>query len=137
MNRTVLLGLIATIVLVIACFFPWVTIESKNIVMTGVDTTGTRFGKPGYFNFILAGIYLLLLLIKKDWTKKAALFFAAFNFAWSFRNFLILPLCYGGICPEKEPAIFIVLICSFLMLLAVLLTKTVVKQTNEQSTTLV
>ena len=131
MNRSKWLGLSASVVLVVACFYPWVTIVSKNLVLSGVDTTGTRFGKPGYFNFILTGIYILFLFINKEWTKKAALFFAAFNFAWSVRNFLIIPLCYGGICPQKEIAIFIVLLSSFLMLLAIMISKTVVKQEEE------
>src|SRR5687768_8534630 len=100
MSRSVWLGLLATATLVIACFYPWVTIASKNIVISGVDTTGTTYGKPGYLNFILSGIYVIFIVIPKEWARKAALFAAAFNLAWSVRNFLILSTCQGGICPE-------------------------------------
>ena len=37
----------AAIVLMAACFFPWVIIESKNIMVSGVEAKGTSFGKPG------------------------------------------------------------------------------------------
>jgi hypothetical protein len=131
MSRFVWLGLLATVVLVIACFYPWVTIPSKNIVVSGVDATGTAYGKPGYLNFILSTLYALFLIIPKEWSRKIALFAAAFNLAWSVRNFLIISSCHGGICPEKQPAIYIVWIAALVMLLALMLTKTKVKQVQE------
>ena len=36
--------------LVASCFLPWMTIETKGITITGMDTTGTTYGKPvGFF----------------------------------------------------------------------------------------
>jgi hypothetical protein len=131
MSRFVWLGLLAAIVLVIACFFPWVTIASRNIVVSGVDSTGTAFGKPGYLNFVLSALFALCLAIPKDWTRKAALFAAAFNVAWTVRNFLIISICHGGVCPERQPALYVVLVAAFCMLLAVMLTKTKVREVQE------
>lgn len=131
MSRFVWFGLLAAIVLVIACFYPWVTIPAKNIVVSGVDSTGTAFGKPGYLNFVLSALFALFLVVAKDWTRKAALFAAAFNLAWSVRNFLIISICHGGVCPERQPAFYVVLVAAFCMLLAVMLTKTKVKQVQE------
>jgi hypothetical protein len=131
MSRFVWLGLLATLILVIACFYPWVTIPSKNIVVSGVDATGTAFGKPGYLNFILSSIYVIFLVIPKEWARKAALFAAAFNLAWSVRNFLIISTCHAGICPERQTAIYIVLVSALVMLIALMLTKTKVRQEEE------
>jgi hypothetical protein len=131
MSRFVWLGLLATGGLIIACFYPWVTIPSKNIVVSGVDATGTAYGKPGYLNFILSTLYALFLIIPKEWARKIALFAAAFNLAWSVRNFLIISSCHGGICPVKQPAIYVVWIAALVMLLALMLTKTKVKQVQE------
>lgn len=131
MSRTLLFSIISTAIVVVACFFPWVTINSKNIVISGVDATGTTFGKPGYLHFILSAMYLLFLLINKDWTKKATLFVAAFNMAWSIRNLLIISTCHGGECPVRQPALYFVVLGSILMLVAAMLAKTVVKVDSE------
>ena len=73
------IGVAAAIVLVAACFLPWVVIESKDIVVTGVESTGTAFGKPGYFHFIFAGLYLLLVLINRVWSKRVNIFVSGFK----------------------------------------------------------
>jgi len=44
----------AAILLVISCFTPWVFIASKNITVSGIDSAGTNFGKPGYFHLLMA-----------------------------------------------------------------------------------
>lgn len=131
MSRFVWLGLLATIVMVIACFYPWVTIPSKNIVISGVDSGETAFGKPGYLHFVFGALYAVFLLLSKDWAQKVALFAAAFNVAWAGRNFLIISTCHAGICPEKQPAIYVVLITAILMLVFLMLVKIKVKQEDE------
>ena len=106
------------ITLVISCFMPWVVIGSKNIVVSGVDATGTSFGKPGYFHFVMTGIFILFMLIPRIWSKRANLLITGFNVAWAFRNFIIISACHMGECPEKKPGIYIALIASLLMLVS-------------------
>ena len=113
-----LFAILSAALLAGACFFPWVNIESKGIVITGVNTTGTNFGKPGYFHFLLTGLCLLFLLINKRATQKIAVFFAAFNLAWAIRNFSIISGCYMGECPEKQPALFLIVLASIFILIA-------------------
>jgi hypothetical protein len=117
------IGLLATIALVTACFFPWVFIESKNITVTGLDTTGTSFGKPGYFHFVLAAFYLIFHFTPRIWAKRINLLIAALNVGWALRNYFLISACAGGECPEKKAALYIVLISSLLMLTAALLPK--------------
>lgn len=116
-------ALLCAAVLVTACFLPWVHIESKNFVITGVDTTGTNFGKPGYLHFILAGLTVLFLLMNKAITQKISVFFAAFNIAWAVRNFIIISSCQMGDCPEKEIGIYLLIPFSILLLISVLFWK--------------
>jgi hypothetical protein len=116
-------GLLATIALVIACFFPWVFIESKNITVTGIDATGTSFGKPGYFHFILAAFYLVFHFTPRIWAKRINLLVVALNIGWAARNYFLISACAGGECPEKKAALYIILISSFVMLVAALLPK--------------
>jgi len=120
--------LLAVVVLVIACFLPWMTIESKNLTISGMNTTGTLYGKPGYFHFLWAGVYLLFLLINRVWSKRAAVGLAAFNIAWAMRNFLLLPACQMGECPVREEGLYVLLIASFIMFLAPLLNEKPARQ---------
>jgi hypothetical protein len=124
------IGLLATIALIVACFFPWVFIESKNITVTGIDATGTSFGKPGYFHFVLAAFYLFFHFTPRIWAKRMNLLIAALNIGWAARNYFIISACAGGECPEKKAALYVVLISSVIMLLAALFPKIKLQERN-------
>jgi len=117
------IGLLSALALIVACFSPWVFIESKNILVTGIESTGTTFGKPGYFHFALAAFYLAFTFIPRIWAKRINLLVAALNIAWAARNYFLISACAGGECPEKKAALYIVLISSVVMLIAALLPK--------------
>jgi hypothetical protein len=114
------IGLLATIALVIACFLPWVFIDSKNITVTGIQSAGTNFGKPGYFHFFLAVFYVVFNFTPRIWAKRFNILVATLNIAWAVRNYLLISACSGGECPEKKAALYILLICSIGMLAAAL-----------------
>lgn len=114
------IGLLAIILLVVSCFSPWVIIPSKNIVVTGVDSTGTNFGKPGYVHFILGFFFIVFHFIPKLWAKRINLLIVALNIAWAIRNYLIISMCRTGECPEKQIGLWLVLAASVLMLIAAL-----------------
>ena len=126
-----LLGLFATLLLIIACFFPWVYIESANIIVSGVDARGTSYGKPGYFHFFMATLYLVCHFTPRIWAKRLNLLVSALNVAWAVRNYFIISACSGGECPEKKIALYIVLISSLLMLVAALFPKIELKKSND------
>lgn len=116
-------GILCAITLITACFFPWVTIESKNIVVSGVEASGTAFGKPGYFHLLFSMIFIALILINKVWSTRVNIFINAFNIAWAVRNFLVISMCHGGECPVKHTALYVVLIASIGLLLTSFLSK--------------
>jgi len=125
------IGLMSAILLVVSCFTPWVYIAMKNITVSGIDSTGTSFGKPGFLHFILAGIYTVFTLIQKVWTKRANLLVCGFNLAWSIRNFIIISACYMGECPEKKSGLYLIVFASALMLLASFFPDMELKETDE------
>ena len=106
----------AAFILIVSCFFPWVVIESKNIVVTGVESTGTSFGKPGYLHILFAGLFLIFLLINRVFSYRANIFIAALNTGWALRNFVLIPGCEGGDCPQKQLALYIMLLASLALL---------------------
>lgn len=122
------IGIASAVLLIVFCYTPWVFIVSKQITITGVDATGTNFGKPGYFHLVMAGIYIVFILIPKVWSQRSNLLVSAFNLAWAIRNFIILPACQMGECPEKKQGLYFVLFASILMLIASLFPDIKLKQ---------
>src|SRR5439155_24812768 len=103
--------------------FHWVFIESKNITVTGIESTGTSFGKPGYFHFVLAAIFVVFNFTPRIWAKRMNLLVTALNIGWAARNYFLISACAGGECPEKKTALYVALISSCVMLVAALFPK--------------
>lgn len=118
MRLRILLPLLAVALLVVSCYLPWMTVESKGLTITGIDTTGTTFRQPAYFHFFWAALYFALLLIPKVWTRRTAVVVAAFNVAWAVRNFLLIPVCQMGECPIRKEGLYLLLVASLGMFLA-------------------
>lgn len=123
MQKTKWITVFVTLVFLASIFFPWVVIESKALVVTGVDAEGTRWGKPGYFSLLFISVYLIMTLISTNWAHRTALLMAALNFGWALRNFFLLSICQYGECPSRQPAFFIYTIGSLLLLILVLIRK--------------
>lgn len=113
-------SILSAILLVIGCFLPWVTIESRGLRITGMDTRGTDFGKPGIFHIAMAAIFLLFVFTPRIWAKRFNLLIVALNLAWAIRNFIMIPACSGGDCPSRDPGIWIALVGSIVLLLGAL-----------------
>ena len=111
-------GIIAAVLLVVACFGTWVIITSKDITVTGVNTTGTNFGKPAYLHFVFTAFFLVFTLMNSVLAKRFNLFVTAVNLGWAVRNYFIVSLCRAGECPEKKLAIYFVVIASIIMLVS-------------------
>lgn len=114
------IGIAAALLLIASCFIPWVDIVSKNIIVSGIDATGTSFGKPGYFHIVMAFFYLVFSFIPRLWAKRGNLLVIAMNFAWAVRNYFVIAACQGGDCPEKKTGIYLIMLTSVLMLVAAL-----------------
>ncbi|MFZ9386719.1 MAG: hypothetical protein ACO25B_02460 [Chitinophagaceae bacterium] len=113
-------GLLAAALLVASAFLPWVIIESRGLVLTGVDTTGTNYGRPAYFHFVIVEFFVLFTLVARLWAKRANLAVVAINTAWAIRNFLVIASCQGGECPLRQVGLWLALGSSLLMLLSAL-----------------
>ena len=114
------MGAVCAVILLIACFCPWVLIPSKKIVVSGIRSEGTNFGKPAYFHFLMLAVYLFLHFKKTLWAKRLNLVVPALNVAWAIRNYFMVTMCRGGECPEVQVSIWLVVASSLLMLLAAL-----------------
>lgn len=113
-------GVFAGVLLAISCWMPWVIISSQNLSVTGMETAGTSYGKPGVLHLILLGFFLTFLLIPKIWAKRFNVLVVALNMSWMIRNWLIIGICRGGECPERQTGFYLIAIASLLMLLTAL-----------------
>ena len=114
------LGIASAILLIISCFLPWVSIHSQQLTITGVETKGTSFGKPGYLHFIFSLLFLVFTLIPRLWAKRVNLLVVALNTAWAVRNFSLVIGCQAGECPELRTGVYLMLASSVLMLISAL-----------------
>ena len=121
------IGAVATIILIISCFTPWVYISPIQTIITGFSTEHTNFGKPGLMHVILSSFAFILFLLTKIGAKRVNVFVCALNFSWALRNYLLVSNCELGECPEKRFGIYAVVLLSFLMLIMSLLPKEKIK----------
>jgi hypothetical protein len=114
------LSILAAIVLILSCFFPWVVIKSKGLTVTGVDVAGLAYGHYGYFLIPLALIFIILQLVNKLWAKRLNLAVGALIITISFACIWIFRCEYGE-CPEKQTAFYAMFGSSVIVLLGSLL----------------
>jgi hypothetical protein len=112
------IGLAGACLLVFAAFLPWITIESHHIVVSGVDATGTNYGKPAYVHFVLIPFFIAFTLLPKIWAKRWNLIVIALNTAWVIRNYLVIGTCKAGECPVRETGFYLMLLGAAMMLYA-------------------
>jgi Ni,Fe-hydrogenase I cytochrome b subunit len=117
--------------LIVGCFFPWVSIEHKNILVTGFRAEAISLGKPGLLHVILSSLFIVCLLLDKIWSFRTAFYISTFNIAWGVRNFVAVSSCSGGECPTKHFSLYLVLLAPILATVFMLLIKNKVeKQRN-------
>lgn len=114
------IGFLAAVTLVAACFIEWAFVSSKSITITGVNTTGTSFGKPGYLHFLFSFFFLLFNFTPRVWAKRFNLLVTALNLAWAIRNYFLITACRAGECPERHAGIYLILLASAVMIIAAL-----------------
>ena len=115
------LSVLSIVALVTACFFPWITIENRNLVVDGFHAEAINFGKPALIHLFFSAIFIIFLLINKIWSLRTAFFISAFNVAWGVRNFIALSSCSGGQCPVKHFALYVVLLAPLAAVICLLL----------------
>ena len=113
-------GVLAGALLATGCWMPWVVIVSRQLTLTGMETTGTSFGKPGILHLILLVFFIVFTLIPKTWAKRFNLLVVALNTSWMIRNWLLIGICRGGECPERQLGFYLVAVASILMLITAL-----------------
>lgn len=128
MKRSQLFGAIFAMVIIVACFLPWSFVPTRNWTISGMNTMGTHFGKPGIVHCFFSILCLVLFCIPKIWAKRTNIFLAAINLAWGIRNILLVSTCSGGECQTKLYGVYVLIIACVLVMLMSLLPKLAVNE---------
>ncbi|TWF42553.1 hypothetical protein FHW36_102313 [Chitinophaga polysaccharea] len=124
MSRTAIIGILAVLLVIACAFFPWSFIESKHLMFTGMNGTGSSYGEPGKLSIILSVLAIIIFLVKNKWVSRMNLFIVGFLVAWTFRNMLLYSRCEMGICPQPGAALYVSLAAALLAFGCVLFTRT-------------
>ena len=117
------IGILACLVVLICSFLPWSIVVSEQITISGFDTKGTSFGRPGLFLNFFTVIALIFFVVPSIWAKRTNIFIGAIVFAWSVRNYILVSTCLMGECPVKQPALYVLVGASFVIMIMTLLPK--------------
>lgn len=109
---------LSAVAIIAAAFFPWVTVPSQNLVITGMDAQ--KYGSPSLLHFFFTGVVIFFSLFRGRWAQMGSVLAAALNAAWAFRNFLLLSACVMGECPVVHLPLYTLIIFSPIMLIAAL-----------------
>ncbi len=115
MKHAQTIGILAALAVIGICYMPWVVIDSKQIIVTGLSSGKTSFGKPGLMNIYLSVTALILFIIPRLWSKRINVFIGAINFAWAIRNIILLSTCQAGECPQRQAGIYLLLAATLLV----------------------
>lgn len=115
------IGIVACLIVLICSYLPWSIVVSEHITISGFDTKGTRFGRPGLFLDFFTVLSLLLFAIPAIWAKRTNIFIGAIVFTWSIRNYILVSTCLMGECPVKQPALYVLVGASLVVMIMTLL----------------
>jgi len=112
-----LIGIVACIILVIACFMPWTYHADINKIFTGFFSENNAYGKPGKFLIFFAVVSGVLILLPKVWAKRTHIILSALFTGYAIKTYILFVSCYNAYCPEKKYGIFLMIISCFMILI--------------------
>ena len=117
MKYSKLIGIIACIILVIACFMPWTYHADIHKTFTGFFSENNAYGKPGKFLVFFAIVSGILTVLPKVWAKRTHIFLSALFTGYAIKTYILFTSCYNAYCPEKKYGIYLMIVSCFIILI--------------------
>jgi hypothetical protein len=127
------IAIIASALLIVACFLPWAYYPDLDKVFTGFFSEKNIYGRPGKWLTVMAVLSMICHLLPQVFLKRVNLLLMALNLAYAVKSYIIFAACYHGYCPEKKIGIFLMLFSSILLMVAAVLPSGKVKQDTENA----
>jgi hypothetical protein len=117
MKYSKLIGIIACIILTIACFMPWTYHADIHKTFTGFFSEKNAYGRPGRFLVFFSIVSCVLILLPKVWAKRTHIFLSALFTGFAIKSYILFTSCYNAYCPEKKMGVYLILISSIVILI--------------------
>jgi hypothetical protein len=115
------IGILAAIVLIISGFTNWTWYPDIHKYFTGFVSENNIYGKPGKIFIYFSSVAILFFAIPRVWAKRWNVFICTLIVAFAIRTFILYTSCYSGVCPVKQPGIWIMIASAAVILLCALL----------------
>jgi hypothetical protein len=115
------IGIAAAIIMIIACFMPWAYYPDLDKNFTGFFSEKNNYGRPGKVFIFFAIVISILSVIPAVWAKRVNQFAGVLTVAYTIKTYFLFTSCYGGFCPDTKIGLYLVVISSFIILVATLL----------------
>lgn len=121
MKYSQFIGVAAAIGLMLSAFLHWAWYPDLQEYFTGYYTHGNTYGRPGRV-FVVVGIVAIIFFVTpRIWAKRWNVFLCAILLAFAIKTLILFSGCYRGVCPVRQPGIWIMLAMAALMMLSSLL----------------
>jgi hypothetical protein len=121
MKYSSIIGIVAALMIIIACFLPWTFHPDLQQYFTGFYSEQNIYGRPGKLFMIFAIISIILFAVPRVWAKRTNWLIATLTIAYAVKNYFLFTSCYSGICPVKQSGIYLLIVSVAVMFLMAIL----------------
>jgi hypothetical protein len=117
------IGIAASLLLIVCCFFPLAYYPDLKENFTGFYSRQNQYGKPGVTFVFLSVIAIVLFLIPKLYAKRANQFVGVLIFTYALKTFILFSSSYFSIHPQIKWGLIGMMIFSVTILICCLLSR--------------
>jgi hypothetical protein len=126
------IGIAAVLALIISSFTNWTWYPDIHKYFTGFVSENNIYGKPGKIFIYFGAVAVILFAIPRIWAKRWNLLVCTLIVAFAIRTFILYTSCYRGVCPVKQPGIWVMLVSAGVILICALLPDLKVKTSSPE-----
>ena len=115
------IGIAACLLLVVSGFMKWTWYPDIHKYFTGFFSENNIYGKPGKIFIYFTTVAIIFFAIPRIWAKRWNLLVCTIIVAYAIKTFILYTSCYRGVCPVKQPGIWVMLVSAVVILLCALL----------------
>lgn len=125
-------GVFVTLILIGSCFVNWTWYPDIQKYFTGFFSVDNIYGKPGKVFIFMSVLAIFFFLVPRVWAKRWNMMVCGLTLAYAIKTFILYSSCYRGICPDKQPGLWVMLFSAALMMVATLMPDMKLRPTQEQ-----
>jgi len=126
------IGIGACLILVVSGFMNWTWYPDIHKYFTGFLSENNIYGKPGKIFIYFTTVAIILFAVPRIWAKRWNLLVCTIIVAYAIKTFILYTSCYRGVCPVKQPGIWVMLVSAVAILLCSLLPDLKLKENSPE-----